>query len=188
MRFFHRLFVFIILVLFSVQNPSLAKREDTTLFGKSRKQKNTGPVFPIAGGCQGVRKDARGDGAWLDNRNGNIHYAVDWYAPLGTALVSPMPGTVKVSKAKASGGGGQWIQIQHDNGDFTEYAHLKKRFVGAGERVNKNQPIGEVGKSGNASHRHTHPHVHFVYKNSRGQFKNPHDTFGCNEYARIALK
>ena len=55
--------------------------------------------------------------------------------------------------------GGNSVLIDHGNGEYSLYAHLKPGSVTvkAGERVKAGQPIGKLGASGNA----TEPHLHF---------------------------
>lgn len=54
---------------------------------------------------------------------------------------------------------GNSVVIDHGNGEFSVYAHLKPGSVRVhtGDRVTRGQQIGEVGSSGNS----TEPHLHF---------------------------
>ncbi len=54
---------------------------------------------------------------------------------------------------------GDSIVIDHHNGEYSVYAHLKRNsmVVKKGELVRKGQPIGKLGSSGNS----TEPHLHF---------------------------
>lgn len=54
---------------------------------------------------------------------------------------------------------GNHLFIDHGNGEFSLYAHLKPGSVSlrAGQRVTRGQQIGAVGSSGNS----TEPHLHF---------------------------
>ena len=55
--------------------------------------------------------------------------------------------------------GGNYVILDHGNGEFSVYAHLKPGSVNAkvGDVVNVGQPIGKLGSSGNSSE----PHLHF---------------------------
>lgn len=55
---------------------------------------------------------------------------------------------------------GNNVIIDHGNGEFSVYAHLKPGSVKVktGERVKTGQPIAELGSSGNS----TEPHLHFA--------------------------
>ncbi len=59
---------------------------------------------------------------------------------------------------------GNHVIIDHGNGEFSVYAHLKPGSVRVrtGERVAQGQQIGQVGSSGNS----TEPHLHFQVCNS----------------------
>lgn len=155
-----------------------------TLNGKEHSIKK--PTFPLEGGCRGIRADSRGNGIY-GQLNTRRHNAVDWYAPVGTEIKSPWPGRVEASKPRGSGGAGGFVQIKHDNGFTTKYAHLKKRFVKTGDIVTAKQPIGTVGKTGNAKHRHTHPHLHFqlIFQRRSVNPTNP-NLFRCHSYAKIS--
>ena len=56
------------------------------------------------------------------------------------------------------GDNGEYIIIDHGNGFFTIYAHLCPgcRYVKAGDRVYKGQPIGGMGRTGAATGVHLH--------------------------------
>ena len=51
---------------------------------------------------------------------------------------------------------GNYVQILHDNGYTTFYAHLKQVYVKVGDYVKKGQDIGYMGDSGNAYGSHLH--------------------------------
>lgn len=51
---------------------------------------------------------------------------------------------------------GNYIDINHENGYMTRYAHLNKVYVKVGERVNEGTCIGTIGDSGNTTGRHLH--------------------------------
>lgn len=55
--------------------------------------------------------------------------------------------------------GGNYIAIDHGNGEFSVYAHLKPGSVTVkvGDTVKAGQPIAKLGSSGNS----TEPHLHF---------------------------
>lgn len=65
-----------------------------------------------------------------------------------TRLAGGLPGII-----------GNGVVIDHGNGEFSAYAHLKPGSVRvhAGETVRRGQQIGQVGSSGNS----TEPHLHF---------------------------
>ncbi len=55
---------------------------------------------------------------------------------------------------------GNFVSISHGNGFSTEYWHLNKYAVKSGQKVNRGQVIGYVGKTGKALGPHLHYEVH----------------------------
>lgn len=51
---------------------------------------------------------------------------------------------------------GNYVQIQHDDGYTTFYAHLDSVYVSVGDYVDKGQRIGYMGNTGNSYGAHTH--------------------------------
>lgn len=67
-------------------------------------------------------------------------------------------GTV-VTKSYDRGGYGNYIIVDHDNGYWSLYAHLKKVYVEKGQSVNKNTILGEEGSTGRSTGSHLHLEV-----------------------------
>ncbi|RDU54800.1 endopeptidase [Helicobacter sp. MIT 00-7814] len=92
------------------------------------------------------------------------HYGVDYAAPKGSTVLSAGNGVINFVGKK--GGYGNVIEIRHENGLKTIYAHLDSFAPGmkTGKSVKKGQYIAKVGSTGLS----TGPHLHFgVYKNNR---------------------
>ncbi len=90
-------------------------------------------------------------------RWGALHDAVDIAGcGYGSNIFAAESGTVVQSSYKYDNG--QYITIQHDNGYYTMYAHLCEgcRYVSVGQRVQKGQVIGGMGRTGAASGVHLH--------------------------------
>jgi murein DD-endopeptidase MepM/ murein hydrolase activator NlpD len=68
-------------------------------------------------------------------------------------------------------GYGRLVEIRHNDGFTTRYAHLKKMDVKLHQKVHRGQAIGRVGQSGRA----TTPHLHFEILTPKFRFKNPKD-------------
>jgi murein DD-endopeptidase MepM/ murein hydrolase activator NlpD len=83
------------------------------------------------------------------------HRAIDYAAPIGTPILATGEGVVK--RAGWNGGYGNFISIRHNDTWITQYAHLSRYAVGAGERVEQGQVIGYVGSTGWS----TGPHLHY---------------------------
>ncbi|PAV00675.1 peptidoglycan DD-metalloendopeptidase family protein [Helicobacter sp. TUL] len=92
------------------------------------------------------------------------HYGVDYAAPKGTIVSAAGSGTIVFAGQK--GGYGNVIEVRHENGIKTVYAHLNSFAPGmkTGKYVKKGQYIAKVGSTGLS----TGPHLHFgVYKNNQ---------------------
>src|SRR5690606_37395892 len=79
----------------------------------------------------------------------------DIIANPGTPVLAAAGGVVKTVARVAEYG--NIVEIDHDNGLTTRYAHLQKSLVKVGDVVMKGQPVALVGSTG----RTTGPHLHF---------------------------
>lgn len=68
---------------------------------------------------------------------------------------------------KDGGGYGNYVIIQHSDGNYSYYAHLAKDSITvmAGDTVERGQVIGKLGHSGSS----TGPHLHFEMRTSRNK-------------------
>ncbi|MBD3794140.1 MAG: peptidoglycan DD-metalloendopeptidase family protein [Campylobacterales bacterium] len=90
------------------------------------------------------------------------HLGTDFGARRGTPIMAAADGKVVFSGWK--GGYGNVVEIQHEDGYKTLYAHQSRCKVRIGQWVKRGEVIGYVGSSG----RSTGPHLHFgLYKNGR---------------------
>lgn len=90
----------------------------------------------------------------ISGRN-SFHTGVDLIAPTGTPVVAAAGGVVATVAYVAEYG--NVVEIDHDNGLTTRYAHLSRSQVKVGDVVMKGQSIALVGTTG----RTTGPHLHF---------------------------
>jgi murein DD-endopeptidase MepM/ murein hydrolase activator NlpD len=88
-------------------------------------------------------------------RWGTFHYGIDLAAPYGSPIYAAGDGVV--IEAGPAQGFGEWIAVQHSNGDVSVYGHEYKLLVHIGERVQAGQLIALVGSEGES----TGPHLHF---------------------------
>ncbi|MFC8953620.1 peptidoglycan DD-metalloendopeptidase family protein [Streptomyces sp. NPDC057101] len=99
---------------------------------------------------------------WISQSFGNssagytlgYHTGTDFAAPAGTPLVAVTAGSVVESDPSSAYGTN--VQIRHDDGTYTLYAHLSGKTVSAGERVAAGGLIGYVGSTGTSSGPHLH--------------------------------
>lgn len=107
------------------------------------------------------------DGARITSRFGmrhhpilgytRIHQGIDFGAPSGTPVYAAGDGVVV--EAGRKGSYGNWVQIRHNGGWSTGYAHLSRFASGLkrGQHVSQGQLIAYVGTTG----RSTGPHLHY---------------------------
>lgn len=81
------------------------------------------------------------------------HYGTDYAAPTGTPVRAVADGTIV--GAGASGGSGNMVTIRHADGYQTQYLHLSRILVRAGQKIGQGTKIGLVGMTGLA----TGPHL-----------------------------
>ena len=84
-----------------------------------------------------------------------FHQGVDLDANYGDTVRAAATGVVVL--ASWDGGYGIKVDIDHENGYHTWYAHLSKTLVTVGQHVVKGQPIALVGSTGYS----TGPHLHY---------------------------
>lgn len=88
-----------------------------------------------------------------------MHNGIDLIAGQGTPVIATADGVVL--EVKRSGKGpGNIVEIGHDGGYRTLYAHLQDIVVRKGEHVKAGRKIANVGMSGNSFAPHLHYEVH----------------------------
>ena len=92
-----------------------------------------------------------------------FHYGIDVAAKYGTPVHSTAAGIVTTIRASDDGYGKQ-IEMLHEFGFETKYAHLYTIMVEENQFINKGEVIGFVGSTGSS----TGPHLHYeVIKNKK---------------------
>lgn len=99
-------------------------------------------------------------------RWGRFHKGVDLACPTGTPVYAADGGTVVTASYKPSYG--NLVEIDHQNGYLTKYAHNSQILVNVGDKVYEGQKIALVGSTGNS----TGPHCHFEVRD-HGEPVNP---------------
>ncbi|WP_101295709.1 M23 family metallopeptidase [Halegenticoccus soli] len=103
---------------------------------------------------------------WGEDRGSYYHYALDIANDTGTPILASRAGTVAYTGYE-SGGCGNYVKIDHENGYQTLYCHLSEVWVSGGQTVGRHEQIGTMGSTGNS----TGPHVHFaVEQNGSDQY------------------
>lgn len=85
-----------------------------------------------------------------------MHTGVDISAPYGAPVRATAGGRVRTAGWDA-GGYGLQVEVDHQNGLITKYAHLSRIAVAAGDTVQRGQVIGYVGSTGYS----VAPHLHY---------------------------
>ena len=89
--------------------------------------------------------------------NPDMHNGLDIRAPGGTPVYASAAGRVKTGWD--SYGGGNYVQLDHGNGLFTNYLHLSRKIAKDGQMVRRGERIGDVGNTGKLSRGN---HLHFM--------------------------
>jgi murein DD-endopeptidase MepM/ murein hydrolase activator NlpD len=116
------------------------------------------PAQPFRGGSslgyvwpsQGVFTSGYG---W---RWGRMHKGIDVANNVGTPIVAVQRGRVSFA-GWHDGGYGFLVEIIHDDGTMTRYAHNSRLLVQKDQQVDQGQVISQMGSTG----RSTGPHLHF---------------------------
>ena len=96
----------------------------------------------------------------------SFHPGVDLVAPAGTPILAAAGGVV--SSVELHHEYGNMVDVDHENGLTSRYAHVSKSMVKVGDVVMKGQTIALVGSTG----RTTGPHLHFEVR-EKGVPLNP---------------
>jgi murein DD-endopeptidase MepM/ murein hydrolase activator NlpD len=130
------------------------EREEIRLvFGSSEPERLW--VKPFVVPVDGVMTGAFGGRRILNGQPRNQHTGEDIAAPLGTPLRATNDGIVRMVDDHFFSG--RSVILDHGLGLYTMYSHLQTAKVKQGDRVERGQIIGTVGKSGRA----TGPHLHW---------------------------
>ena len=90
------------------------------------------------------------------------HTGIDIPAPGGTSILAARGGQVVTSAYHSSYG--NYVVIDHGNGNSTLYAHMSSRAVSVGQMVSQGQVIGYVGTTGSSTGNHLHLEVRVNYQ------------------------
>ncbi len=97
-------------------------------------------------------------------RWGRMHKGIDVANNVGTPIVAAREGRVSYA-GWHDGGYGYLVEITHQDGSRSLYAHNSRILVRTGEVVAQGQPISSMGSTG----RSTGPHLHFeIHPPGRG--------------------
>ena len=105
-----------------------------------------------------------------DQRMNKLHTGLDLGSYVGEPVRAPRQGTV-------TGAGPEFVQIEHDTGQVTEYQHVSQVRVTQGQRVQAGQIIAQVAMTGQRgfgdSRPPSYPHLHLELKSEQGRGQDP---------------
>ena len=110
-------------------------------------------ITPVKGRISGVYGSQR----ILNSKPRSPHKGIDIAAPLGTDIIAPSSGVIKLSEDDMFFTG-KTIIMDHGLGLISIFAHLEEINVNVGDKINRGEKIGTVGMTGRASG----PHLHWV--------------------------
>lgn len=115
--------------------------------------------LPLAMPVKGAFRYTSGFGYRRDPFNGSrkMHSGIDMAGALGLPIYATGEGVVTFAGRK--GGYGRFVEIKHNNGYVTYYAHLHRIRVKSGQRVSQGDRIGDMGNSGRSTGVHLHYEV-----------------------------
>ena len=95
------------------------------------------------------------------NMGSGFHSGVDIASPIGTPVFASNSGVVVAARWENPNnpkqGYGQFVQLKHEDGTQTVYAHLSQIGVRQGDKVEKGIQIAKTGNTGSS----TGPHLHY---------------------------
>lgn len=139
---------------------SSAKNSPKSSKKNSVKKKPGSWTKPVDGKYELSAGFGKGGDRWSSKHSGQ-----DFAVPTGTPVKSVSSGTVVKAGPNGAGDGssyGNAVVIKHKNGTYSQYAHLSKLNVKAGQQVDTGQKIGLSGSTGNSSG----PHLHFEIRST----------------------
>jgi LysM repeat protein len=101
-------------------------------------------------------------------RWGRMHKGIDVANNVGTPIVAARSGRVSYA-GWHDGGYGYLVEITHEDGSLTLYAHNSRILVRVGDVVDQGQMISKMGSTG----RSTGPHLHFEIHPAGRSAANP---------------
>jgi murein DD-endopeptidase MepM/ murein hydrolase activator NlpD len=120
--------------------------------------------FSITSGF-GVRADPM-------THQASMHEGIDFVAPVGTPVSATAAGTVL--RSARAGAYGEMVEVAHADGFVSRYAHLSRRHVNEGDKIERGQVLGLLGNTG----RSTGPHLHYEVM-YQGQAMHPTKAFAA---------
>lgn len=104
---------------------------------------------------------------YLSTRFSSYHPGVDIATGLGMPIHPITDGEISLV-ARDFFGLGNYVEVLHENGFRSKYAHMGRVFVRVGDKVTSENTLGEVGLTGRTTGPHTHLEI-----TKEGNYVNP---------------
>jgi LAS superfamily LD-carboxypeptidase LdcB len=173
-------------------NPNNLKTYGSVQSGGSAPQTASSTTCQAGGvtGAGGIPGTGKGTGQFINpvgqgidspygQRWGKLHAGTDHFVAMNTPVKASRGGVVIDSEngcaptgyygSGCGGGYGNLIQVRHDDGTSTFYAHNSRTLFKAGDKVDQGQVIAYSGSSGSSQG----PHLHFEIRDRNGVRLDP---------------
>ena len=110
----------------------------------------SGFIWPARGRISGVYGSQR----ILNGKPKRPHYGIDIAGPVGTPVVAPADGVVRLAEPDLYYSGGTII-LDHGHGLSSAFLHMSRVVVKPGDVISQGDPLGAIGATGRA----TGPHL-----------------------------
>ncbi len=125
-------------------------------------------IWPARGRISGVYGSQR----ILNGKARRPHYGTDIAAEVGTRVIAPAGGLVRLAEADFYYSGGTII-IDHGHGLQSAFLHMSSVDVAAGDFVKRGDSIGKIGATGRVTGAHLDWRVNWYNKRVDAQFLLP---------------
>ncbi len=126
-------------------------------------------IWPARGRISGVYGSQR----VLNGKPRRPHFGVDIAAKVGTPVVAPAGGVVRMAEEDIYYSGGTII-IDHGQGLQSAFLHMDSVEVADGQRVEQGERIGSIGATGRVTGAHLDWRINWFSRKLDAQFLLPH--------------
>ena len=141
--------------------------------------KPTAQMFPAANASKAPNPlswmDVQPSSGYGVKRATGTHPGIDYPVPNGTHIGSLGPGVVKT--AKKDDINGNYVVVEHLNGQSTSYSHLSALNVKPGQTVEKGDVLGASGNTGRVRGKNGGYHLHLGARDEKNKRINPSGVF-----------
>jgi murein DD-endopeptidase len=111
-------------------------------------------------------------------RGSEDHGGIDLAIKENSPIQSVYDGVVTKVWNDTEFGGGLSILVKHSDGTTAGYAHLNRQDVKPGQKISKGDIIGLTGNTGRKT---SGAHLHFTFRNQKGERVDPESVFNFEQ-------